>query len=222
MSKSLGNSLFADDLLKAARPIVVRYFLGSAHYRSVLEFSDTSLTEAAAAFERVEGFLERAWEVVAASQSSPAEGEAFAVRHLSPAAGKATVDGLPDAFVTAMLDDFGVPQALAALHEAVRAGNTAIDSGDADGVLARASEVVAMLDVLGLDPRDEQWAAGSGAGAADSTAEALSALIETLIAQRTEARAQKDFATSDAIRDRLLDAGIALEDTPHQTRWSLT
>lgn len=221
MSKSLGNSLFADDLLKAARPIVVRYFLGSAHYRSVLEFSDTSLTEAAAAFERVEGFLERAWEVVAASQSDPAEGEAFAAQHLSPAAGKATVDDLPDAFVTAMFDDFGVPQALAALHEAVRAGNTAIDSGDADTVLARASEVVAMLDVLGLDPRDEQWAAGSGAGAADLAAEALSALVETLIAQRTEARAQKDFATSDAIRDRLLDAGIALEDTPHQTRWSL-
>ncbi|MHA3682939.1 cysteine--tRNA ligase [Leucobacter sp. HY1910] len=222
MSKSLGNSLFASDLLEAARPIVLRYFLGSAHYRSVLEFSDTSLTEAAAAFERIEGFLERAWEAVAATHADRHEGEARAALYLSPAAGTATVGSLPEAFTAAMLDDFGVPQALAAVHEAVRAGNTAIDGGDIDTVLARASEVVAMLDVLGLDPRATPWAAGSGTDAADAASDALGALIETLIAQRTEARAQKDFATSDAIRDRLLDAGIALEDTPHQTRWSLT
>ena len=201
MSKSLGNSLFAADLLASARPIVLRYFLGSAHYRSVLEFSDSSLDEAGAAFERIEGFLERAEEAVG--------------HELSVAA-------LPEAFTAAMLDDFAIPQALAAVHEAVRAGNTAIDAGDSETVLARAGEVVAMLDVLGLDPRSEQWATGSGSGAADASSAALGSLIEALITQRTEARANKDFATSDAIRDRLLDAGIALEDTPNQTRWSLT
>ncbi len=95
-------------------------------------------------------------------------------------------------------------------------------AGDVDVVLARAGEVVAMLGVLGLDPRAEQWAAGSGTSGDAAAGDALGSLIETLIAQRTEARANKDFATSDAIRDRLLDAGIALEDTPNQTRWSLT
>ena len=222
MSKSLGNSLFAADLLASARPIVLRYFLGSAHYRSVLEFSDTSLGEAAAAFERIEGFLERAWQVAVASQPNAVEGEAYAAMYLSPAEGATTPDALPDAFTAAMLDDFGVPQALAAVHEAVRAGNTAIDAGDAETVLARAGEVVAMLDVLGLDPRSEQWAAGSGTAGADAASAALGSLIEALITQRAEARANKDFAASDAIRDRLLDAGIALEDTPKQTRWSLT
>ncbi|WP_017793141.1 cysteine--tRNA ligase [Leucobacter salsicius] len=201
MSKSLGNSLFAADLLASARPIVLRYFLGSAHYRSVLEFSDSSLTEAAAAFERIEGFLDRAGALLG---------------------GEVAQRELPEAFTAAMLDDFAIPQALAAVHEAVRAGNTAIDAGDVDVVLARAGEVVAMLGVLGLDPRAEQWAAGSGTSGDAAAGDALGSLIETLIAQRTEARANKDFATSDAIRDRLLDAGIALEDTPNQTRWSLT
>ena len=199
MSKSLGNSLFAHDLLAQTRPIVLRYFLGSAHYRSVLEFSETSLTEAAAAFERIEGFVARAAEHLG-TEIEPAEP--------------------PQAFVDAMLDDFAVPQALAALHEAVRAGNTAIDAADADTVRARAGEVVAMLRTLGIDPADDAWAAGAGAGDA-SASSALDALVGALIEQRAEARANKDFAMSDAIRDRLQAAGIALEDRQNGTGWSL-
>ena len=202
MSKSLGNSLFAAELLAQARPIVLRYFLGSAHYRSVLEFSESSLDEAAVAFGRVEGFLDRASNAGAAV----------------PAAGGAVgVDELPVDFVEAMLDDFGVPQALAALHEAVRAGNSAIDAGDAAAAGARAAETVAMLAVLGLDPRDPAWGDGS-AGGGDA---ALEALVQSLIAERRAARAAKDFAASDAIRDRLQAAGIVLEDGPDETRWSV-
>lgn len=200
MSKSLGNSLFAHDLLAQTRPIVLRYFLGSAHYRSVLEFSETSLTEAAAAFERIEGFVARATE---RSGATPEPG------------------ALPQAFVDAMLDDFAVPQALAALHEAVRAGNTAIDADDAEGLHVRAGEVVAMLRVLGLDPADPVWRAGAAAGAGAAAEGALDALVGALIEQRAEARANKDFATSDAIRDRLQAAGIALEDRQNGTGWSL-
>ncbi|GAA1799036.1 cysteine--tRNA ligase [Leucobacter iarius] len=200
MSKSLGNSLFAHDLLAQTRPIVLRYFLGSAHYRSVLEFSETSLTEAAAAFERIEGFVARATE---RSGATPEPG------------------ALPQAFVDAMLDDFAVPQALAALHEAVRAGNTAIDAGDAEGLRMRAGEVVAMLRVLGLDPADPVWRAGAAAGAGADAEGVLDALVGALIEQRAEARANKDFATSDAIRDRLQAAGIALEDRQNGTGWSL-
>jgi len=211
MSKSLGNSLFAHELLAAARPIVLRYFLGSAHYRSVLEYSPELLAEAGAAFGRIEGFLERA---------SARLGERM------PAAfgGSATTRELPPAFAEAMLDDFGVPQALAALHGAVRAGNTALDADDLEGALARAVEIAAMLDVLGLDPRDARWqAAGGSAGAGvDSALVALDSLVGALIEQRAAARANKDFAASDAIRDSLAAAGIALEDSPNGTRWSLS
>ncbi|WP_336660577.1 cysteine--tRNA ligase [Leucobacter sp. USHLN153] len=212
MSKSLGNSLFAHDLLAQARPIVLRYFLGSAHYRSVLEFSETSLAEAEAAFSRIEGFLERAAALPGfegATDSAGAHGAACA-----------GVEGLPAAFVAAMLDDFAIPQALAALHEEVRAGNSALAVGDETAAMQHGAAVSRMLDVLGLNPRDPQWVGSSTiTGAADA---ALAILVDELLAQRTRARADKDFATSDAIRDRLLSAGIALEDTPHGPRWSLT
>ncbi|MFF8817192.1 cysteine--tRNA ligase [Leucobacter sp. NPDC015123] len=217
MSKSLGNSLFAADLLAEARPVVLRYFLGAAHYRSTLEYSDGSLAEAAAAFDRIEGFLERAEEYIVGAAEDRAAGEAAAQLYLAPLAGKATTESLPAEFTAAMFDDFAIPQALAVLHDAVRAGNSAIDAGDGDTLLHRAIEVVAMLDVLGLDPRDSLWGAASGNAAADT---ALDALVVGLIEQRAEARANKDFATSDAIRDRLAGAGIILEDSPTGTRWS--
>ncbi len=220
MSKSLGNSLFAADLLAAARPIVLRYFLGSAHYRSVLEFSPESLEEAAAAFSRIEGFLERA-ETHLAGGAEELAGAAEAALYLGPLNGGTTAEMLPRAFVDAMLDDFGMPQALAALHGAVRAGNTAIDEGDTASVRARGSEVVAMLDVLGLDPRDERWRTASGADTAREQ-QALGTLVEAMLVERRAARESRDFATGDAIRDRLAAAGIALEDTQNETRWSLT
>ena len=206
MSKSLGNSLFAHDLLVQARPIVLRYFLGSAHYRSVLEFSETSLAEAEAAFSRIEGFLER-WEN---------GGETvFPSREISNLAGL-----VPPEFATAMEDDFAIPQALAVLHNTVRKGNASLDNPESDILDSRdyGYQVVAMLSVLGLNPKDSIWAQNDSS-AADA---ALGSLVDDLLAQRTQARADKDFATSDAIRDRLLAAGIALEDTPTGPRWSLT
>ena len=222
MSKSLGNSLFAADLLASTRPIVLRYFLGSAHYRSVLEFSESSLDEAAAAFSRIEGFLERAGDHLVASQDSATAGEAYAAMYLGPLEGAVSAAQLPAAFVDAMLDDFGIPQALAAVHGAVRAGNVAIDEHDTETLIARAAEVVAMLDVLGLDPRAVQWADQSSNGDSAREQQALDTLITGMLAERRAARDARDFATSDAIRDRLTAAGIALEDGQQETRWSLT
>lgn len=208
MSKSLGNSLFASDLLAAARPIVLRYFLGSAHYRSVLEYAPDSLDEAAAAFARIEGFLQRAEEAL--GTPVPASHER-----------QIPVDQLPAPFVEAMHNDFAVPQALAALHTVVREGNQALEAhatADTELLLEKTLQVVGMLNVLGLNPRDSVW---SHDAAENATSTALDTLVSALIEERRAARANKDFATSDAIRDRLLEAGVTLEDSPTATRWSL-
>ena len=195
MSKSLGNSFFAADLLAQQRPIVVRYFLGSAHYRSTLELHETALAEAASAFERIEGFLSRA-----------------------SRAGLSATTTVPAAFAAAMDDDLGVPTALAAVHDTVRAGNTALDSGDTSAAAGAAGELRAMLDALGLNPESPEWAEGSTAG--DAALGALDTLIASLLEARAAARANKDFATSDRIRDDLAAAGITIEDTPDGAHWS--
>lgn len=198
MSKSLGNSLFAEELLGAARPLVIRYFLGSAHYRSVLEFHETALEEAEAAFGRIETFLDRA----ARELEVPAGGDSAEV---------------PAGFAEALFDDFALPQALAVLHDTVRQGNSALDERDATAARQARNEVVAMLNVLGLNPEDPHWAGGSEA----ATDAALDMLVQELLAERAQARAEKDFAASDAIRDRLLAAGIAIEDSAQGTHWSM-
>ncbi|WP_424463111.1 cysteine--tRNA ligase [Pseudoclavibacter helvolus] len=203
MSKSIGNTVSALDLLSAARPIVVRYFLGSAHYRSTIEIGETSLEEAAASFARIEAFLERAERAGAAAGAGAQQAPAL--------------DDLPIAFVEAMNDDFAVPQALASLHETVTRGNQAFDVDATDQAARAAHEVVSMLDILGINPRSEQWRDG-----ADSSADAaLAAIVDALLAERTQARGAKDFARADQIRDTLAAAGVQIEDSPKGSFWTL-
>jgi cysteinyl-tRNA synthetase len=198
MSKSLGNSIFAADFLGSARPIVVRYFLGAAHYRSTIDHHEGSLGEAEAALDRIDGFLSRA--------ASRLEGVTLA-----------DAPDVPDAFAAAMDDDLSVPQALAVLHETVRAGNAALDADDADALGTAYHQVAAMVEVLGIDPRATHW---SGAGQ-DPSAAPLAALVERLVQERSDARASRDFATADRVRDDLAAAGITIEDTSAGTRWSI-
>ncbi len=201
MSKSLGNSVFAADLFAGSRPIAARYFLGSAHYRSVLDLHDGALAEAETAMARIEGFVARATRKTAAPAFATAS-SAYAL--------------LPEAFVAAMDEDMNLPAALAVLHEQVRAGNAALDAGsDAADQLAA---VVAMLEVLGLNPLAATWS-GTAGSSADS---ALESLVDSLIVQRNEARANKDFSRSDSIRDQLKAAGIQLEDAADATNWSIS
>ncbi|MCW2943990.1 MAG: cysteinyl-tRNA synthetase [Actinoallomurus sp.] len=194
MSKSVGNVVLLSDLLEKARPVEVRYYLGAAHYRSMIDYSDEALHEAATAYQRIEGFVTRAVEL----------------------AGRVEPSAAPAAFANAMNDDLGVPQALAVVHEAVREGNTALSGGDKDTVTRVLGEVRAMLGVLGLDPLSDPWE-----GTGDDLSDVVDALVSVALDQRQAARARKDYAAADAIRDRLIAAGILIEDTPRGTRWEL-
>ena len=196
MSKSVGNVVLLPDLLAKARPVEIRYYLASAHYRSLMDYTDAALAEAVSAYQRIEGFVTRAAELVGAG------GEA---------------ERAPEAFVAAMDDDLGVPQALAVVHEVVREGNNALASGDREAVREKLASVRAMTGALGLDPLSEQWARG-GDGDLRSVVDAL---VAVALEQRQAARARKDYAAADAIRDALSAAGIVVEDTPHGPRWEL-
>ncbi|MHC6595032.1 cysteine--tRNA ligase [Arthrobacter sp. C152] len=202
MSKSIGNTISPAEMLELAPPRVVRYYLGQAHYRSVLDYRPTSLQEAAAAVERIDGFIAKA-----AARFGDGLG-------LDAGPRGATTDTL-DAFTDAMDDDLNVPRALAALHETVRAGNTALAEGDDDAARLALHSVTLMTDILGLNA-----VAGSGQ-AASRESEALGVLVEAQLAARAQARAGKDWAASDAIRDTLKQAGIVVEDGPDGASWSL-
>ncbi|WP_026123294.1 cysteine--tRNA ligase [Nocardiopsis chromatogenes] len=196
MSKSLGNSLLISEMVRRVRPVELRYYLGQAHYRSLLDYSEEALGEAAAAYQRVEGFLTRAAEL-----AGPVE----------PAA------RVPDAFASALDDDLGTAQALAVVHGHVREGNGALGEGRKERAAELAAELRTMLGVLGLDPASEQWASGEGRG----LREVVDALVSVALEQRQAARQRKDYAAADAIRDRLAEAGVAVEDTPQGPRWEL-
>ncbi|TLM82009.1 cysteine--tRNA ligase [Pseudarthrobacter sp. NamE5] len=202
MSKSVGNTISPAEMLELASPRVVRYYLGQAHYRSVLDYRPTSLQEAAAAVERIDGFLAKA-----AARFGRAQG--------SVAGAPGPMKEAPQGFADAMDDDLNIPRALAALHETVRAGNTALADGDDDAARQAMDSVAAMTEVLGLN------AVQQPAEAAGKEHAALAALVEAQLAARAAARAEKNWAASDAIRDTLTAAGVLVEDGPDGAAWSL-
>ena len=194
MSKSIGNIITPAQMLEAARPLVVRYYLGQAHYRSVLDYHPTSLEEARVAVERVEAFL-------AATRDYHREDAA-----------------VPEAFAEAMDDDLNIPKALAALHAGVRAGNAALAAGES--AQGAAEQVYAMARVLGLVELMSFSQAGAAANEAGEHA-ALDSLIQTMLTQRAEAREAKDWTRADQIRDALAAAGITVKDGASGSTWSL-
>ena len=197
MSKSLGNSLQVHELLKTVRGIELRWYLGGAHYRSMLEFSHEALAESAIAFGRIESFLNRSVEIL----------------------GVLPTPVISDAFAAAMNDDLAVPQALAGISEALRLGNIAITAGDKSGIATSANEIRGALEILGCDPFDPAFAS---AGAGEDMTAALDGTIKLALAQREAARVRKDFAAADAIRDGLIALGITIEDSAQGPRWSIT
>ena len=198
MSKSLGNTLSVGHLLQQVRPIELRYYLVAPHYRSTIDFTPAALDEAATAYRRIEGFVTRALELVGEIVEETAT--------------------LPAAFVDALDDDLGVPQALAVLHNTVREGNAALAQADKPAVAIRLGEVTAMLSVLGFD--DASLGATAGAGG-DAARDVIGSLVSLALEQRAAARERKDYAAADSIRDQLSAAGIVVEDTAAGVRWQL-
>jgi cysteinyl-tRNA synthetase len=195
MSKSVGNVIDLDTVAAmGVRPIELRYYLISAQYRSIIDFSEAGLHEKATAFRRIEGFVTRAVESVGLVDPGP----------------------LPPDFVEAMDDDLNTAAAVSILREAVTAGNAALaDGDDVSDVLA---SVRAMLGVLGLDPLDPQW---TTPGATDDLRTTVDGLVALALEQRALARQRRDWAAADAVRDQLKQAGVIVEDTPHGARWSV-
>jgi cysteinyl-tRNA synthetase len=193
MSKSLGNTLQVREIVKQWRPVEVRYYLGAAHYRSVMEYAPGALAEAAAAYRRIENFVDKA-----------------------AAAVESHVGEVPDTFGRALDDDLGVPAALGVLHETVRAGNTALADGARETVREALGQVRAMTQVLGIDP--VSWAAST----TSDLRPIVDGLVQVALAQRAAARERKDFAAADAIRDQLTASGVVVEDTADGPHWTLT
>lgn len=193
MSKSLGNVLSVPNILEKVRPVELRYYLGSAHYRSMLEYSDNALLEAAAGYRRIEAFLAKV--------------------------GPVEIGTWTPEFAAALDDDLAVPKALAEIHGLVRAGNTALSSGDLAEAQRIASSIRAMTSVLGIDPQSEQWSTESDTS--EDAMAALDVLVRAELERRTTAREAKDWATADQVRDRLAAAGIIVTDTADGPTWAL-
>ncbi|BBH65059.1 cysteine--tRNA ligase [Actinoplanes sp. OR16] len=197
MSKSLGNVIDLDGLVAdGIRPVEVRYYLASPHYRSRIDYTDEALREAAVAYRRIEGFVHRAAEVV----------------------GNGRPKAVPPAFADAMNDDLNTSAALAVVHDTIREGNTALAASDEAGIRGALTAVRAMLGVLGLDPLDESW---GGSERGNDLKPVVDSLVALALEQRAQARARKDWAAADSVRDQLKNAGIQVEDTPTGPRWTV-
>ncbi len=201
MSKSVGNVIDLPSIeALGIRPVELRYYLASPQYRSVIDFSEEALREAASAYRRLEGFVQRAAEAVG---DTP---------YREPAS-----TPLRSAFIEAMDDDLNTSRALAVVHDLVHEGNASLADGDTAKTKEALTHVRAMLDVLGVDPLSPQWTTGTGSqlrGVVDS-------LVALALEQRAAARSRKDWPAADAVRDQLKTAGVIVEDTPHGPRWTI-
>ena len=226
MSKSLGNTADVFAAVQAHGGRAVRLYLAGPHYRSAIELSEASLAEAASQLARIDGFLERAKAALAGASTSSANGSTSPLPE--PAEGSNTTDPLPEpvegttalppAFIDAMNDDLSTPAALAVLFTTVKAGNVALEAGDQAAANAAYASVLAMLDIFGLNPDAPEWDEASGS---QELVPVVDGLVAALLEQRAQARERKDWASADAIRDKLAALGLSVTDTPDGPRWSI-
>ena len=215
MSKSLGNSLVVAELLKTYDAPVLRLALGTVHHRSTVEFSDETLADAAGLWERLSGAVLRAREETEGGGTSPVDAAVETVR----------ARALPAEYTAAMDEDLNLAGAMAVVHATLKRLNTVLAArvSERDAVVDAALDLRSQLDVMGLDPLAEPWRSrvlGTGpAGADGAAADALDHLVTALLDQRAEARAARDWARADALRDELTAAGVVVEDSAAGARW---
>jgi cysteinyl-tRNA synthetase len=203
MAKSVGNVVSPRELLRRHRGVVLRYALLGAHYRSPLEFSEEVLSDAAASYDRLATFATNAARALGGGEPAPV-----------PA--PADPGGWRDRFQAALDDDLNVPAALATLFDLVAEANPLIaklergDAGVAGELRDRFATFLDLAGRLGFTPLDDL-----------PDPAAFRPLLDLLLDLRERARAARDFAAADAIRDRLADAGIRVEDRPGGPRWHL-
>ena len=212
MSKSLGNFFTVLDILKEYEPEVLRYFILQTHYRSPLDFSDVRLKEASRSLERLRTAAQNLTELKGVISVGPDE-DSLALRE--------KVSGFVESFLEAMRDDFNTSLAISylfvlgkeinILHQSVMTGGQKPDGKLVDMMDKAWKEMTSIIGIL----EEDSGAKTEAVKDADEDA----AAIESLIAERQEARKAKDFKKADAIRDELAQKGILLEDTPQGVRW---
>ena len=228
MSKSLGNSLVVAELLKRYDAAVLRLALGTVHHRSTVEFSDETLADAEALWERLSSAILRAYEFSDDGGANSVDAPAAQVR----------ARALPAEFTAAMDEDLNLAGAMAVVHATLKALNVALakaeagsssskeaDAGLHESVADLALDLRSQLDVLGLDPLAEPWRThvldGVGSSQSGAAMETLDRLIQHDLDERARARATKDWPRADALRDKLTQAGVVVEDSPSGARWHL-
>jgi len=205
MAKSVGNVVSPRELLRRHRGVVLRYALLGAHYRSPLEFSEEVIADAAASYDRLATFATNAARALGAELPAAAVG-----------VGPSEPAGWRDRFQAALDDDLNVPAALAVLFDLVAEANPLIvklEQGDAsvlDGLRDRFATFLGLAGRLGFSPLDDL-----------PDPAAFRPVLDLLLDLRERARAARDFAAADAIRDRLAEASIRVEDRPGGPRWHL-
>ena len=205
MGKSLGNSITLKEIFENYDPLAIRFFILSSHYRQNTDFSDTAIQAANRGFQRMLNAVRRVRDLKNSATDGPMDADA---QHI--------IDDYQAKFSAAMDDDFNTPQAIAAVFDYIRA---------IDPILTQKSvPTVATLDaidsfyrntgtdVLGIIP--EKLPEESGAGLDNE-------LMELIIELRKQARADRNWALADKIRDRLTEIGIAMEDKPDGTSWRI-
>lgn len=220
MGKSLGNSLNIQQavtgdhprLSQGYPPLAIRFFILSSHYRQNTDFSDDALKSASRGYDRLLGTVALVRQQLARVDGDESPDPEFVD----------TIEQYRERFIEAMNNDFNTPQALAALFDLNRVVNTLLNSDQqiSKGTLEAIDQTYRTLggDVLGLVPAELQ-----SAGGPDSMSQGLAEdLVRILIELRAAARKNKDFATSDAIRDQLAELGLTLEDRPDGTVWKIS
>jgi len=203
MGKSLGNSAYLRGLYEEFDPLVIRFFLLQSHYRSTTEFKKDAIAAAGVGYERLLSVYQRLSEAIGKIDIRPLNEQEFA-------------HPLVRQFIEEMNDDFNTPKAIAVLYELAKETNVALEEKK-QGKLGELYQIWNALagDVLGILPGSDSGQGNSD----DKEKKALTALIGKEIERRNTARAKKDFALSDVIRDNLANAGILLEDTKEGTKW---